>query len=322
MPMAKDYYELLGVSRGASEEEIRRAYRKLARELHPDVNKGADAAERFNRVNEAYEVLSDTEKRSNYDRFGTAEPGPFAGGGGGGGFGGGGGGWPGGGRTMHVDAEEVGSIFEEIFGGGGGFGGGGPFGGVGGARGGVRGRGPAGGGRSAKPRDVTTELTVSFMTAVSGGKETIRVRGEDGRERSLEVTVPAGVEDGQKLRVRGGAGRGDVLVTVRVGKHPWFRREGRDVFLDVPVTIAEAALGVGVEVPLLKGTAEVRVPAGASSGRKLRIPGRGIVTSKGAGDFYAVVKVVAPASMDAETRGLVERLGERLDDPRRGGPWS
>jgi DnaJ-class molecular chaperone len=244
---------------------------------------------------------------------------------------------------MHVDAEEIGSIFEEIFGGGGGMGGGGggvggfgggPFGGAaGGARSGARVRGH-GYARQARGQDIKRELSVTFMTAVKGGKETIRVRGDDGRERSIEVTVPAGVEDGQKLRIKGEGmggegmgggggrgGRGDVIVTVRVGKHPWFRREGRDVYLDVPVTIAEAALGVTVEVPLLKGSAEVGVPAGAVSGRKLRIPGRGIVTSAGAGDFYAVVKIVPPSEMDGETRALVEELRGRLENPRRGGAW-
>ncbi len=326
--MASDYYDILGVKRDASDDDIRRAYRKLARELHPDVNKAKDAAERFNRVNEAYETLSDPKKRANYDRFGTAEPGNF-------GFGGGGGPWAGRQRatSQGFAEEDLGSIFEEIFGASGGprgAGFGGPFGGGSASQ---AGQGPRRGGgrarrRSAKGQDLHHDIHISFMTAVKGGAESIRFRRE-GAERTVEITIPPGVEDEQKLRVRGegeptqSGPRGDLIVTVHVGKHPYFKRDGLNIELDLPVTIAEASLGVTVDVPLLKGSAEVKVPPGAASGRRLRIRGQGINPGKGKtpGDFLAIVKVIPPEKPDAETKSLLEQLAERLPDVRTGEPW-
>jgi len=335
VPTAKDYYDVLGVSRSASAEDIRRAYRKLARELHPDVNKAADAAERFNRVNEAYEVLSDPEKRKNYDRFGTATPGGFEGFGGGGGRAGGATyNWSsvGGGGSSPFGAEDLGSVFEEIFGVGGRagspFGGAsGPFSGSAAGRStGQRGRGRGGTRATSRGGDRHETVQVSFMTAALGGVETVA-----GASKPIELKIPAGAEDGQKLRVRGegspglgGAGSaGDLIVTLRVGKHPYFRRDGLDVLIDLPVSIAEATLGVTVEVPLLKGKAEVRVPEACASGQRLRIKGRGVdAGGAGKGDFLAVVKIVPPKAMDEETRRMLAGLGERIGSPRDGRPWS
>jgi DnaJ-class molecular chaperone len=326
VPQQRDYYQTLGVPRGASDDEIKRAYRKLARELHPDVNKAPDAAERFNAVNEAYEVLSDAEKRQNYDRFGTADPGPFAGGGGGrpggtyswtnvGGSGGGG--------AAGFDAGDLGAMFEEIFG----VRGGSPGGGFGGAAGGGQGaRGRARGGTRAGVRgeDRQTSVTVSFMTAALGGTETVHLDG-----KRIELSIPAGVEDGTKLRVkgegrpgRGGAPAGDLIVAVRVGAHPHFTRDGLDVSIEVPITIAEATLGVEVDVPMLKGSATLTIPPGSVSGKRLRLRGKGIARKEGkSGDFYAVVKIVPPAKPDEAVREALERLRPRLGDPRSGPPW-
>jgi DnaJ-class molecular chaperone len=339
VPTASDYYNVLGVSRSASEDEIRRAYRKLARELHPDVNKAPDAAERFNKVNEAYEVLSDPEKRKNYDRFGTATPGEGFGGGPGGSPRGGTYSWTnvggGAGGSSPFGAEDIGSIFEEIFGvggragagGGSPFGTGGPFGG-GGAGGQrstqARGRGRGQARAAAKGADRHETIQVTFITAALGGAETV-----PGSTKPIEVTIPAGVDDGQKLRLRGegepgrgAAPAGDLIVTVRVGKHPHFRREGLDVLIDLPVSIAEATLGVTVDVPLLKGRADVRVPPGCPSGQRLRIKGRGITTPDRTGDFYAVVKIVPPNVQDEQTKRLVESLAARLPSTRTGEPWT
>jgi len=341
MPSKSDYYDILGVSRSASEDDIKRAYRKLAREYHPDVNKGEDAAKKFAEISEAYEVLSDAEKRSRYDRFGhayagTAGPGPGQGGRPGGTYtwsnvGGSGGGMPG------FDQDDIGSIFEEVFGVGGRSPGGSPFGGR--TRGGARARS-----RPMRGEDITTDLHITFMTAVRGGNESVRVQ-RGGSTQTIDITVPPGIEDGKKLRVRGaghparGAGTtgtaGDLIATVHIGKHPHFRRDSGkplDVLIDLPLTIAEATLGTTVNVPLLKGSVDLTVPPGSQSGQRLRVRGHGIcdttkASKKGGtpptGDFYAVIKIVTPAPGDLTQpdRQLIEELGERLPSPRTGAPF-
>ena len=321
MPKTQDYYQLLGVDRSASEEDIRRAYRKLARELHPDVNKAPDAAERFARVTEAYDVLCDREKRQAYDLHG--ERPPWAAGRGPGG-GGGGSGRPGPGFTE----PDLGSIFEELFGRGGPGGPGGP----GGARG--PGGSPGAGGdpfaRAARHRgqpqrgaDREVDLAISFMTAARGGSERLRIRQEDGRERTIDVRIPAGVQSGARLRVAGeglpgshGGSPGDLIVRIEIGQHPIFRREGLDLITDITVTFPQAALGAEVAVPLLDGSATLRIPAGTSSGRRLRLRGRGIGADDGrTGDLLAAVRIDVPSSLDEPTRALIEELAERLPPP-------
>lgn len=312
MARPRDYYDVLGLKRNASAEEIRRGYRALVRTLHPDVNKAADAAQKFSEVQEAYDVLSDTEKRRLYDQFGHAGVGVETGETRGSGRGG---------RTRsgtwsNADAQggDFGSIFEELFGNRGGS----PFRGGGG---GSSARAPA-----ARGEDHERELIVSFMVAANGGKEQIPLAGPDGQE-IIDVQIPRGIETGKKLRVRGKGrpgrgGRGDLLLTIRVGEHPWFRREGLDLFIDVPITIAEAVLGTTISVPLLKGRAEVRIPPGAGSGRKLRLRGKGLTNEEGAeGDFYAVVQIAPPAGLTDEDRALFAGLGDRLVNPRSSSPW-
>jgi DnaJ-class molecular chaperone len=342
MPKQKDYYDVLGVKRDATTEQIRSSYRKLARQFHPDVNKEPDAAKRFAEVQEAYDVLSDVEKRKAYDRFGHAGvgagPSPGSAGGGWGGFGG----RERGGRTVWTSsgggmgAEDLGSIFEEIFGGRAG----GPRGGARPGRSGASpfdfdfesGSGPS---PSQRGRDIEHKLTVSFMTAALGGSEQIRFT-MNGATSTISVKIPAGIDSGGKLRIKGkgepgteAGSPGDLMLTVEVGRHPYFRREGLDLYLDVPITIVEAVRGTTVRVPLLKSEdganwMEIKVPPGASSGRKLRIRGKGIADASGKkGDYYAVVQIVAPAANELSESGsrLIADLENELKNPRNSAPF-
>lgn len=318
----RDYYEVLGVARSASADEIKRAHRRLARQWHPDRNKAADAASRFAAIQEAYDVLSDPEKRKDYDRFGhTRGPAGF------------GGAAPGGARTytwsstgpaggvrggegFDFDAGgDVGSLFEELFGR--------PRSGAGPARSRTR--------ASAAPsrgEDIQHVLDITFDTALRGGKEPLRLSRADQSE-TIEITIPPGISDGARLRVRGkgqpsplGGENGDLILTIRVGKHPWSRREGLDVFLDLPVTVAEAVSGATVQVPTPHGRVSLKVPAGANTGQKLRLSGRGVKTAEGKiGDFYAVVQVQTPRDLSDADRDLLASLAARLHNPRRGEPW-
>ncbi|HWB20133.1 MAG TPA: DnaJ C-terminal domain-containing protein, partial [Phycisphaerales bacterium] len=274
MAEPKDYYELLGVSRTASADEIRKAYRKLARTLHPDVNKAPDAAEKFSEVQQAYDILSDDEKRKIYDQFGHAgvgagrHAGPSARGSRSGGAGGPFRAASPGEHWENVDVSgadfgDLGSLFEQMFG----------------ARA-PTGRPGAAGRRAASPQrgaDIESSLIITFQTAVNGGTEQVRI-GSGDQAQTISVKVPPGIESGATLRVKGkgqpspvGGPAGDLLLTVQVGNHPWFRREGLDLLIDVPVTIVEASLGSKVHVPMMKGSVEIRVPAGTSSGTKLRV---------------------------------------------------
>jgi len=297
--MARDPYEVLGVSRSATAEQLREAHRKLAKKFHPDLNKTPEAAAKFKEIQEAWDLLSDEQKRRQYDQFGHA--GPSMGGGPGGGFGGGA-------KWGNVDA----STFEEIFG---------DFMGAGGRRGGGR-RGPSAGG------DLESEISVDFMTAAVGGVRHVSVH--DGHETiSLDVRIPAGIETGGTLRVRGkgsagsgGGPAGDLVLHITVAPHPWFRREGQDILVDVPISIAECALGTTVQVPLLEGTASLRVPPGTGSGKRMRLKGKGVQAKSGAGDLYAVIRVEAPKTLSDEDRGALERMKSSEPDPRADAPWN
>lgn len=324
--MAKrNYYEVLGVGKSASADEIRRAYRKLAREYHPDVNKSADAQKKFTEVQEAYDALSDEQKRRNYDYFGHTEARPTEPAGGGGAHytwsnvGG-----PGG-AGANIDMDDLGSMFETFFGGRGG--GPGPdFGGAAGARGKAK-RGRAGRAHPPAPEpEVEHELSITFLTAARGGTEQLRLV-EDGRSRAVEVKIPRGISDGTRMRV------GEVVLKVRVGHHPLFRRnevrdapeQGLDLYLDLPLTFAEAALGAKVTVPTLDGMVELGIPPGTSSGRKLRVRGKGLEDSKGVrGDYYAIARIVAPeaGSLRPDESAALRAMAERLAGPRSGDEWS
>jgi len=309
--MPRDPYEILGVSRTATEDEIRAAHRKLARRFHPDVNKEEGAAAKFAEIQEAYDTLSDPDKRKSFDQYGHA--GPAAAGAGGG---------PRGGANWgDVDPETFDSIFGDLFGGRGGRGPRGPRG----ATRGPRGMPPIPG------DDIEHELTVPFATAASGGTQGIGFTGPDGKRENLDVKIPKGMPDGGRMRIPGrgqpgsyGGPAGDLLLTVRVAPHPWFTRDGLDLSIEVPITFIEAAVGTVVEVPLLEGSVKLKVPPGTSSGARLRARGKGITNAAGeSGDFHLVLKVVADVSaLDERDREELARIGGKLPDPRAGLPWA
>jgi curved DNA-binding protein len=309
MPVAfQDYYEALGVSRDASEDEIRQAYRRLARRYHPDINKESGAEDRFKQVSEAYEVLRDPEKRERYDRLGAN--------------------WRAG-----QDAPGAGG-FEEAFRAGDGFGdvrvefGGGDFSdffdSVFGRRRGPGGARTGSDGFSMRGADHEAILDLALEEAARGGKRWLSL----GEGRSIEVDIPRGVRDGQRIRLagEGGAGAGggppgDLLLRVRLRPHPRFRVDGRDLYVDLAISPWEAALGADVPVPTLDGNAQVKVPPGSSSGRRLRLRGQGLPGSAGAqaGDLYAVLTIRVPSKLTKKERELFERLASVSKfDPRRG----
>lgn len=301
----KDYYDILGVKKAATEAEIKNAYRKLAKKYHPDVNKGNKEAEnKFKEISEAYAVLSDKEKREQYDRLG-----------------------------------------QEAFGGAGGFGGGqSPFGGFdfsqfaeqfGGA--GTRGRrssggrrapsgftdifsdlfsGAGGGGFDAGPMrgsDVEAQLTIDFRDAVLGTTMDLSINGN-----SVKVRIPAGVRDGQRIRLRGkgeagtsGGPAGDLNVLVHVRPHPFFERDGDNIKIELPITVGEALRGAEVEVPTIHGPVRAKIPAHTQTGQTFRIKGKGVDKKNGAGDHFYRVLVMVPREAPADAVNAIEDAYEQ-----------
>ncbi|MBL7497575.1 J domain-containing protein [Frankia sp. CNm7] len=316
--MARDYYEALGVSREAPGEEIQQAYRKLARRYHPDVNKDPAAEERFKEINNAYQVLSDPKTRGRYDRFGPDfrripedyEERMAAGVGAG--FGDAGAGRGGSGQRVRVTPG-----FEAGFGGGGGFED--LFGDLFGA-----GRGAHGATGPIPGADQEAELALSVEEAYRGGRRQVTLAGPEGA-RGYTVTIPPGVVDGQRIRLAGQGGRasgdgpaGDLYLRVRIAPHPRYRLSGRDIHLTVAVSPWEAALGATVPVATPSGEIKVHVPAGSSSGRRLRLRGEGMPNPRGSpGDLYAEVSVMVPAKLTDRERALFEELAAiSTFDPR------
>lgn len=304
----QDYYQRLSVTRGASADEIKKAYRKLARQYHPDHNPGDKSAEeKFKQLNEAFEVLSDAKKRRLYDEFGedaaklgwdekkaeqfrAYRSGGFPGGGGGNG------GNPFGGFSYTTDGSSSAFDFEEILSQ--------MFGAQ--QRGAGRRGGPRAGG------DMHAELEVSLSDAVLGGEKTISING-----KRLQVKIPAGVETGSRIRLTGqgepgerGGPAGDLFIDVTVAEHPLVRREGNDLFMELPVTIGEAALGAEVRVPVFGGSGTVTLRPGTQSGTKLRLRGKGVPGLRGApaGDLYLVVMVKLPEHLDETTKKAINTL--------------
>ena len=360
----RDYYEVLGVSKGASDDEIKKAYRKMAKQYHPDLNPGnAEAEAKFKECNEAYEVLSDADKKAKYDRFGHAGVDPNYGAGAGGGFGG-----------MDFD---MGDIFSSIFGGG--------FGGGGGSR------------RNApqKGETIRAGVTITFEEAAFGcekevtvsrteqcdvckgtgcapgttaevcpdchGSGTVRIqRGGGGfsfstttscpkcrgtgkiihqpcktcggggtvrKQKKLAVTIPAGIDNGQavSLRGQGGAGRnggpaGDLLIGVTVKPHPIFRREGTAVYMDQPVSFVQAALGAELEIPTIDGNVKYEMPEGTQSGTTFRLRGKGIPSlgGRGRGDQYVTVKVKVPTGLNKEQKDALRAFAATMGEEHGG----
>ncbi|MBD7995766.1 DnaJ domain-containing protein [Arthrobacter sp. Sa2CUA1] len=315
----KDFYKILGVPKDASEADIKKSYRKLARKYHPDQNQDDPSAEKmFKDVSEAYSVLSDPEERQQYDAIRAMGSGARFTAGGGGPAGGAGAGFEdifGGlfnqsaGRSRRGSSFNAGGgsnippEFADLFGGGG-------FG---------------GGFTSAPPQkgaDRTASTTISFAGSING--TVIGLREPSGEV--VEVRVPAGVKDGQKIRVRGkgmpgAAGNGDLMVTVHVTPHDFFVRDGNNIRIHVPITFPEAALGATIEVPTLTADrVKLKVPAGTPSGRTLRVKGRGVHTSKGNGDLLVTVDVAVPSHLSKDAKAAVEAFAEATkgEDPRAG----
>ena len=325
--MGSNLYATLGVPRSASQDAVKKAYKDLARKFHPDRNPSPQAAERFKDITAAYDTLGDPEKRKLYDEFGDVALKPgfnaeearrytqgFGGGGFGGGFGGG----------------NLNDILNGMFGGqpGGGFRGGPTGFGGGGPRGGFGGGGREAGRRGGRGRDLEGDVKVSLAQVLKGEPVEVTVRrpvyNADGSVRmstdSLKVRVPETVKDGGVMRLRGkgapgrgGAPAGDLLLKVTLTAHPFLRKEGEDLVMDVPVTVREALVGGRIEVPTPGGTVRVKVPAGCSSGTKLRLRGKGAQGSRGRGDLILVMRPQVPSSDDAEAVALAEQLDAFYD---------
>lgn len=290
----KDYYKILGVDRRAGAEEIRKAYRRLARKYHPDVSKEPGAEEKFKDVNEAHDVLSDPNKRAAYDQLGYYQPGqdfrPPPGWGqrfGQGGF-----------DPSDLGGMDFGDLFSQLFG--------------------AQARGQAGQDsfRSfARGRDVESDLNITLEEAYHGVARSVRVGGDVGTH-TVKVHIPPGTLPGRRLRVpgkgvAGSHGRaGDLFLRVNIAPHTLYRLEGKDIFLDTPIAPWEAALGASIDVPTPSGKVRLRVPAGARSGQKLRLAGRGMPAQQGAGDFYVQLQIVMPAEVGEAERALYQRLAE------------
>jgi curved DNA-binding protein len=289
----KDYYETLGVSRGADAEELKRAYRKLARKYHPDVSKERNAEEKFKDVQEAYEVLKDADKRAAYDQLGRDyrsgqqfRPPPdweqrF--------------GQSGGHRFSDINGFS--DFFSSLFGGGGGGGAGGP----------------------GQPDPEAGQIEVLVEEAYAGTRRRVTIH-ENGRARLVDVQIPPGVTDGQALRVGGAGGRGALILRVKLRPHAVFELDGKDVHVELPLAPWEAALGAKIPVPTLGGTVELTIPAGAQAGQKLRLRGRGFPGAP-PGDQFVILKLVTPAAGTPQAKEAYERMRREFNfNPRAGWP--
>lgn len=284
----KDYYDILGLTRGADAVQVKRAYRRLARKYHPDVSKEKNAEDRFKEVQEAYEVLRDAEKRAAYDQLGRDyrpgqqfRPPPD---------------W--GQRFGHTGSQRFSDLngfsdfFSSLFGG--------------------AAAGPP-------PEADAGSLEVTLEEAFAGTKRRVMLN-EGGRSRSVDVQIPPGVTEGQSLRIAGGASRTSLIFRIKLRPHALYTLQGKDVLIDLPLAPWEAALGAKVAVPTLKGTVELTVPGGTQSGQKLRLRGRGFPGAPG-GDQFVVIKLVMPAAQSAQAKAAYERLKSEFDfDARAGWP--
>ncbi len=308
----RDYYEIMGVDRNATQDEIKRAYRKLARKYHPDISKDPDAEAKFKEMGEAYEVLKDPEKRAAYDQLGknykagqdfTPPPGWDAG------FE-----FSGSGFGDAADAGVFSDFFESLFG-----------------RGGFAQGQPRGSGFHIRGQDHHAKILIDLEDAIHGSSRTISLQVPEvdpqghvhTRSRTLNVNIPKGVKQGQQIRLAGqGApgigqgGTGDLYLEIEFKPHSFYHVEGRDIYLDLPVTPWEAALGGTVKVPTPTGAVEMKIPAGSASGTKMRLKGRGI-PGKTAGDFYAVLKISLPDADNEKARAIYKQMQNELDfNPR------
>jgi len=318
--MPRDYYEVLGIPRTATADEIKKAHRKLARKFHPDMNKNNPAAtEKFKEIQEAYDVLSEPPKRQNYDQFGHAgvNAGPAPGGGGGARSRGGSTWQP----NPNVTVEDFdfsgggnfSDMFEQL------------FGGAGGPR--------ARAGRGARPapppqrgQDIEHPVTLTFEQAARGSTLPLQIN-RDGHIETIEIKIPAGVKDGSRIRIKGRGQQtngqpGDLYILTAVQPHPYFRREGLDVYLELPVSVYEALLGAKIQVPTLDGPVSLTIPPGTGAGAKLRIKSRGIARGEEKGDQYVQIKVAVPKDLDDQDKKAIEELEKKHPlNARADVPW-
>lgn len=307
----RDYYEVLGVERSASQEEIQKAFRKQARKYHPDINKTKEAEDRFKEVNEANEVLSDPEKRKRYDALGANwkqgqdfQPPP---------------GWDADGGSFqfrHAGGDMGGmegfsDFFSAIFGGGGGaspFGADAGFGGAFGGAGSRRGRGSA---RRAQPQPQEAQLEVSIEDAFNGTTKSLQLQDASGRTRTINLKIPAGSTDDTTIRLPGKDGEGDLYLKIKLAVHPRYSTSENDLIVKLPVAPWEAAIGAKVDLVLPDGTIKVTIPPGSQSGGKLRLRGRGFPLKKGGkGDVLAEIKIVVPSKVTDAEKELYQKLAE------------
>lgn len=304
----KDYYKILGVERKASQDEIKRAYKKLARKYHPDVSKASDAEARFKEINEAYHVLKDAEKRKTYDQLGARwqqgqefHPPP---------------GWEGaaGGSFRTEDLHGFSDFFAEFFGGG------------------DRGYHYQQRDFRIRGQDLHATIEITLEDAYHGGSRSLSLQAPEldpqgnvhQRSRQLNVQIPKGVREGQNIRLAGqggpgmgGAEPGDLYLEIRFAPHPLFHAEGRDIFLELPITPWEAALGTSLSVPTLGGRVEMKIPPGSQSGRKLRLKGRGL-PGKPAGDQYLVLRIETPPAESETAKAFYRKMADAMPyNPRK-----
>lgn len=305
--MSEDHYSTLGVPRDATPEAIHKAYRNLARKYHPDLNPDDETAKKkFQTIQQAYEVLKDPKKRELFDRYGSAYES----------MGGGPGGPRGGpwrtqggqGQANPFEDVDLGEIFGQQFG----EGGGGGFSDLFRQFTRKQPKKPSGAPRG---QHIEHELTVSLHAAVAGGSAHITVRRPSGKVDTIDVKIPVGIEDGQKIRLRGlgdpappGGTPGDILITVRVAPHPSYQRQGRDLVVRAPVNLAEALWGAKIDIPTPKGKVTVTVPPYTSSGKRLRIKGHGVPFAENPGDLYVELQIVLPEQIDDATMDALKKL--------------
>ena len=286
----KDYYQILGVPRDVSEDELKKAYRKLARKYHPDVSKELNAEAKFKELGEAYEALKDPKKRAQYDQFGSNykngqsfTPPP---------------GW-----GQNGGQGNFSNFFENMFGGN-----------------------TGGGGRnnfSAQGKDVNTKITISLEDAFSGTKKAIRRPSGSVQTGILDVKIPAGIEAGKKIRLsgqgkagRGGRQPGDLYLEIAIAAHPHYKLKSKDIYLDLPLSPWEAALGAKVTVPTLAGQINLKIPAGAKSGQKMRLKGRGL-PAKEAGDQFVILQIQTPSADNDQAIQFYQQMAKELNfNPR------
>lgn len=334
--MNNDYYKTLEIPKTATQEEIQKAYRTLAKKHHPDRNQNdpKGAKEKFQKVQEAFDVLGNPDKRKIYDQFGVS-PDQMGSGGGQGPFQWSFGGSAPGGRAFRSSSNSNSSHFSfnnlddliKMFGGGSGLGSG-----FGNGMGSGLGNGQAAdeflnantGRRPIRGSDVERNLTIPFVLSIEGGKVDMKIRRPAGQDETVTVTIPAGISDGKKIRLNGlgnsgqfGGKSGNLLITVHVGEHPFFKRKDQHLYVKIPVTLKEAVFGAKIDIPTPKGNVTLTIPASSSSGTKLRVRGCGIASKEEQGDLFAELSVILPKKWTSADKELLQKITSEPSEPVR-----